>query len=60
MEITEDENVHTHSEQGSEISSEEESVKTPSASSYELDYERCSDEEEETNDRDWGFTHFDA
>jgi len=36
-------------------------VKTLSASSYdELDFEICSDEEEQTHDRDWGFPYFDV
>jgi len=60
MEIMKDESEHTHSEQGFEIYSKEESVKTPSPLSYELDYEKCSEEEEETNNRNWGFTHFDV
>jgi len=60
MEITEYDTVHTHLEYGSEISLEDEIEKKPSTSSYDgPESEKFSDEEEETNDRDWGFTHFD-
>lgn len=61
MEITEDDIVHTHSEYRYDISLEEEIEKTPSTSSYDDSHpERGSNEEEETLDRDWGFTHFDV
>jgi len=60
MEIKKYESVHIHSEQGSEISSEEESLKTPPRSSYdESNSGTCSDEEEGSNDKDWGITYFD-